>query len=46
MRSTDQLPDEQLLMPARAAVRAWLIPFASHTVVIAPQQNCARWAAT
>ena len=35
-----RLPDEQLLPAAHAAVRGWLIPFASRILVIAPQQNC------
>ena len=38
------LHNEQLLLPAHAAVRGWLIPFASRIVVIAPQQNCGRYA--
>jgi hypothetical protein len=37
-----ELPNEQLLLTAHAAVRGWLIPFASRIVVIAPQQNCSR----
>jgi hypothetical protein len=36
------LANEQLLLTAHAAVRGWLIPFASRIVVIAPQQNCGR----
>lgn len=36
------LHNEQLLLAAHAAVRGWLIPFASRIVVIAPQQNCGR----
>lgn len=36
------LPNEQLLLTAHAKVRGWLIPFASRTAVIAPQQNCRR----
>ena len=35
--------NEQLLLPAHARVRGWLIPFASRIVVIAPQQNCGRY---
>jgi hypothetical protein len=34
--------NEQLLLAAHAAVRGWLIPFASRIVVFAPQQNCGR----
>jgi hypothetical protein len=39
------LANEQLLLSAPTAVRGWLIPFASRIVVIAPQQNCGRYAA-
>ena len=36
-------PNEQLLLAAPAAVRGWLIPFASRIVGFAPQQNYARY---
>jgi len=34
--------NEQLLLSAPAAVRGWLIAFASRMFLIAPQQNCGR----
>jgi hypothetical protein len=34
--------NEQLLLTAHAAVRGWLVAFASRILMIAPQQNCGR----
>jgi hypothetical protein len=42
MQSADELLNEQLRLSAHAAVRGWLISFASRIVGIAPQQNCGR----
>jgi hypothetical protein len=42
LASLPQPANEQLLLAAHAAVRGWLIPFASRIVVFAPQQNCER----
>jgi hypothetical protein len=36
--------NDQLLLPAHALVRGWLIPFASRIVVFVPQQNGGRYA--